>query len=451
MYRPLCLCCSASQRGTQGSFRSTTLPGGTAVRLEDSTRQSQVLIKDRETAAEENATAYFPLLDRIAEGHFDRATTDKELHEAFLQTLQDDGHIQQDSETLSSFELALALHSTAPRIEAHYQYYHTAVEKALASDTQDGCESWVHFNGKQFCSPDLKSEDGKALEGGKHVELPFDRVLGDPFSKNPSILYADITSQSFRQLHATIKGTAVAGKTSYRIRHKPSRNHPNKPLYVSGYGVEMALKRTDYIVIDDREAEANDEGSAESKAATLTDEEVADLRPLSSSELRRLGVKAATFILQSEDPWSTLTKLSQDFPKHSSAMSTVNTSQPIMNELMANRETFLPPGYNIVWINGVQISARDFEAYAVLELLRKERKLIKDAELLSMTAQTAISLISHPAISEVQGAQESQRYDWRDSIEGGSVILWLNDIEKDKRYKDFPVSINAVSLPSKGL
>lgn len=408
------------------------------------------MTNNRETAAEENATAYFPLLDRIAEGYFDRAKTDKELHETFLQTLQDDGHIH-DSETLSSLELALALHSAAPRIEAHYQYYHTAVERTLSIETQYGCESWVHFNGKQFCSPDFKSEDGKTLEGSKHVELPFDRVLGDPSSKNPSILYADITSQSFRQLHATIKGTAVAGKTSYRIRHKPSRNHRNQPLYVSGYGVEMALKRTDYIVIDDREDEANNKGSAGSKAATLTDEEVPDLRPLSSSELRKLGVKAATFILQSGDPWSTLIKLSQDFPKHSSAMATVNTSQPIMNEMMANRETFLPPGYNVVWINGVQISARDFEAYAVLELLRKERKLVKDAELLDMTPQTAISLISHPAISEAQGAQESQRYDWRDSIEDGHAILWLIDIEKDTRYKEFPVSLHTVSLPSEGL
>jgi len=406
----------------------------------------KILIWRSETAAEENATAYFPLLDRIAEGHFDGATTDKELHETFLKTLQDDGHIS-DLETLSSFQLALSLHSTAPRIEAHYQYYSTAIEGAVSTNTQDGCESWVHFDGKQFCSPDFKSEEAKTIDGSKHVELPFDRVLGDALSKNPSVLYGDIMSPSFRQLHTTVKKTALEGKTSYRVRHKPSRDHPTQPLYVSGYGVEMALKRTDYIVIDDREAEAIAETSSEGITATLTDEEVADLRPLSSSELRRLGVKAATFILQSEDPWSTLIKLSQDFPKHSSTMSTVNTSQPILNELMANRETFLPPGYNIVWINGIQISSRDFEAYAMVEHLRKERKLINSAKSLGMTAQEAIRFLSHPAISEAQGQQESQRYDWRDSIEGGGVILWLNDIEKDKRYKDFPTSLNAVSLP----
>jgi UDP-glucose:glycoprotein glucosyltransferase len=40
-----------------------------------------------------------------------------------------------------------------------------------------------------------------------------------------------------------------------------------------------------------------------------------------------------------------------------------------------------------------------------------------------------------------------QRFDWRDSIEGGNVIIWMNDIEKDKRYADWPTSLQAVSCP----
>jgi hypothetical protein len=44
----------------------------------------------RETAAEENSTAYFPLLDRIADGYFDKAQTDEALYTSFRKLLQED-------------------------------------------------------------------------------------------------------------------------------------------------------------------------------------------------------------------------------------------------------------------------------------------------------------------------------------------------------------------------
>ena len=116
---------------------------------------SAVANSDRETAAEENATSYFPLLDRIADGHFADYTTDHALYIAFLQILHEDGHIT-DPNALSSFKFALSIHSAAPRIEAHYQYYNTSVEASLMVAQDAACPVWVHFNGKQFCSPSLE-------------------------------------------------------------------------------------------------------------------------------------------------------------------------------------------------------------------------------------------------------------------------------------------------------
>lgn len=120
------------------------------------------LIAGRETAADENSTAYFPLLDRIAEGHFDQVSTDRDLYELFKKTLQDDGHLA-SPESLASFEYALAIHAAAPRVEAHYQFYNTAVEPIIKSRSDDSCESWIHFNGHQFCTPDLARSSGQPL------------------------------------------------------------------------------------------------------------------------------------------------------------------------------------------------------------------------------------------------------------------------------------------------
>lgn len=110
-----------------------------------------------ETAAEENSTSYFPLLDRVAEGYFDRARTEHELYTSFLQLLQDDGHLR-NAEDLSSFQFALSVHSAAPRIEAHYQYYSTSIEPSLDAEEGTDCETWVHFGNKQYCSPELDKE-----------------------------------------------------------------------------------------------------------------------------------------------------------------------------------------------------------------------------------------------------------------------------------------------------
>jgi len=114
-----------------------------------------MLMANSETAALENGTAYFGLLDKVAGGHFVDYTTDQEVYTAFIRLLQDDGHLT-SPEALSSFQLAVSIHSAAPRIEAHYQYYNTSVESSLMIAQDAACPVWVHFNGKQYCSPTLE-------------------------------------------------------------------------------------------------------------------------------------------------------------------------------------------------------------------------------------------------------------------------------------------------------
>lgn len=65
-----------------------------------------------------------------------------------------------DAETFSSYEFALSLRSSAPRIEAHYQFYHTAVEPSLEAEDDTSCPAWVLFNAKQYCSPAIDAAHG---------------------------------------------------------------------------------------------------------------------------------------------------------------------------------------------------------------------------------------------------------------------------------------------------
>ena len=294
--------------------------------------------------------------------------------------------------------------------------------------------------------------------------LPFDRILGEGSDNqiSPSILYADVTSPLFGQFHQTISNTARDGQTSYRVRYRPSTSESAKPLVVNGYGVELALKRTDYIVIDDRSAGAEGtenqaplistepDTEAESPEILLDTEEISDLKPLSAKELLGLGPKVGSFIMASDDPFGTLLKVSQDFPKHSSIITKRNATVDFLTEHNRNRDVFLPAGYNVIWMNGQQVQSRQMDAFALLEQLRRERAVVGNLRSLGLSGSEAVNVLSNPAIAEARMDGDTQRYDYRDTIEGGKVVIWLNDIEKDKRYNGWPSHSSAVSPDKSG-
>lgn len=399
----------------------------------------------RETAVQENPSSYFPLLDRIADGYFSSATTDKELYEKFLELVQEDGHIP-SAESLSTFKLALSTRSAAPRIEAHYQYYQTGVELSLG-DNQDDCGNWILWEGKRYCSASLDQPRGQVPQGQER-DLPFDVALGS----GPScILYGDITSPDFGTFHKFLAEKARNRDCAYKLRHHRLAHESLEALPVSGYGVELALKRTDYIVIDDRKAgeDASQKPitSGTSEVVLDEDEEVTDLKPLSTSELRDLGLKAGSFIMHSDSPFDTLLKLTQDFPKYSTSLASHNTSQDFLKEYRANRATLVPGGINVLWMNGVQLVERQMDAFTLVDLLRRERKMIRGVMDLDLTGEEAISLLAHKSVAEAKGDDNDiQRFVWHDGPEDGKVIVWLNSIEKDKRYEGWPNSLMAVSI-----
>lgn len=281
--------------------------------------------------------------------------------------------------------------------------------------------------------------------------MPFDRTFGD-LSAPPAVLYADVASPVFGEFHQKLSALAKEGQVSYRVRYRPPQHEDPRPVFVTGYGVELALKRTDYIVIDDRQAEAKDEKDPKRTKVTtpdtddLEDDSPADLKPLSSSEVDRLGLNSASFVMDSAEPFDTLLKLTRDFPKYSSSIADYNATDKFLKEYHGNRAAGFPAGRKIFWINGIQIDPRQIDAYSLLEHLRRERKLIADFKKLGLSASEAVDLLSHRALAEVQANNEPQRYDWRDDIEGGVVIIWMNNLEKDKRYEDWPTSIMAVGF-----
>ncbi|KAG5949291.1 hypothetical protein E4U53_005926 [Claviceps sorghi] len=392
-----------------------------------------------ETAAGENSSSYFPILDRVASGHFSKASTESELYDQFLQVLRSDGHIT-DPDALSTFNLALSLRSAAPRIEAHYQYYKTAIEPFVE---HHNCEAWVLFDQKQYCTPDLETIVRDGLFSPVVKTLPFDRTLG---LGKEAILFADPTSPEFAKYHPSLSKAARMLALNYRIRYRRANTSAPRPLQISGYGVQLALKKTDYIVIDDRRT-AQDVDQKPLRSQSILegeDESSIDLKTLSKTELRSLGMRAASFIQQSENPLDVLVKLSQDFPKHARFISSHNVSSAFAEEYEQMKAQMSRGGANHLWMNGAQLIDRQIDPFTLVDILRRERGLVNGIRELGVNGADAIALLSHKAVSSAKKEEETPRYDWTDRSENGNVILWLNDLEQDVAYESYPKTLSAL-------
>ena len=115
-----------------------------------------------------------------------------------------------------------------------------------------------------------------------------------------------------------------------------------------------------------------------------------------------------------------------------------------MIEHANNRESFLPAGYNVLWMNGQQVQAREMDAYSLLEQMRRERSIVGNLRSLGFSGTEAVKILSHQSVAASKTEGDAQRYDYRDDLEGGRVIIWLNDIEKDKRYAEWPKHTSAL-------
>ena len=208
------------------------------------------------------------------------------------------------------------------------------------------------------------------------------------------------------------------------------------------------LKRTDYIVIDDREVETHTsqhalEKSPESKPDSSEEEETPVITPLHTSDLRQLGYQAVQLITSSSSPLDTLQHLSQDFPSQSSKIAAATVDNILVDALRENSRV-IPAGENMFWMNGIHIPPDKVEAFNLLSAMRRERTLVNSLRKLGLTNEEAVMFLTHPKIAEKIEIGITNRFDIRDEPEGGEVIIWMNDLENDTRYKSWPSEVNNV-------
>ncbi|PCH34985.1 glycosyltransferase family 24 protein [Wolfiporia cocos MD-104 SS10] len=444
------------------------------------------LLEYIESISIEDSGSFFPLLDVLTNpGTLPDPipSTDEALLQHVLETAVTQGYLA-ESGSYATAEMNMALHSASPKIEAFFQFYSDRHAARRSQELSENCGSWVDWYGQVVCDAEslarfasIETIDLPESRGLNdtfvHPRLmPFDHIHPSPaqrldYPPRTAVLYASLSSSNFRELHSYLyaASSALNPHLEYVFRPIPDEDRDtSKRMHLTGYGVALDLKKMDYLALDDRQQDAKEEGSLVEDAASpasgidsimtllqqYPEHTTADLSaPLSEDELQVLGLQAAQLIHASENPLTTLKHLSQDFPKYATILARRVTVDPALAEEVENNQARAAPGVGIVWLNGMVLQEKDLNPYTLLGLLRKERRTMLSLTSLGLTPGQALDLLTHPSISMAQSESDvlDGVVDASDRPEGGDVIVWWNDFEKDARYQRWARSLSLFLRP----
>ncbi|KAF7667781.1 hypothetical protein LDENG_00047960 [Lucifuga dentata] len=358
-------------------------------------------------------------------------------------------------------KFALALRSYSPAVYASQQ---------IASDEPppQACPAFVSIHGQRSCSTkDMK----KLLKAAAGRPKPYlykndHRYPGLNKTDVPVvILYAQIGTKKFSSFHKVLSEKAEEGTLIYVLRHFIADPKPQKML-LSGYGVELAIKSTEYKAVDDTkvkdsktvttaEDDDNDEvqgfffGTLKKSHPELQEqllelrkhllESTNDMAPLKVWELQDLSFQAAARIMSvpKYDGLKLMRDLSQNFPRKARSLTRVAVKQEMRKEIEANQkhlsETIgVHPGDGGLFINGLHIDLDIHNPFSILDILRGEAKVLEGLHNLGIKGEDQDKLLRLP----VNLVDDSYALDIRHP-----AIMWMNDIENDPMYRSWPTGV----------
>ncbi|XP_071798762.1 UDP-glucose:glycoprotein glucosyltransferase 1-like isoform X1 [Asterias amurensis] len=419
-----------------------------------------------EFLAEKGENSFWSFVDSLSELKAADVGETDESNYAFV--LKFAGRLLSDTET-DLLKLTLSIHSHSPRIEMFNQ---------IAQDLPppEGCDTFVDVHGDITCS--LKELD-KLISSANDRPKPNVYKVDHSYpgsENNPVvvILYGHIGNldSQMKHFHKQLKKSANAGTVQYVLRHYV-KDKSQRQVRLSGYGVELAIKSTEYKAVDDTEvkeggSQSHDEddnapdevqGFVFSKLKELhpdlTDnlnsfrtsllESTRKMVPLKAWQLQTISFQAAQRVLSTPvgNALGVLRDISQNFPILASSLVKTQVKDEVKREITENQKVFevnygTAPGDTVMMLNGLTIDTDVAEPFLLLELLRSESRMLGGLHSLGASGEAATQLMM------VQVASQDSTYavDIRDN-----GILYLNDLEKDGRYSHWPGNIQEFLRP----
>lgn len=262
----------------------------------------------------------------------------------------------------------------------------------------------------------------------------------------------------------------------------PAVSNESRPLVLSGYGAALDIKKSEYLAIDDRASAASTAVETKSSEQQHSRPEMLPVRKRDISsktqsdrlvfsvrtelsfdpDVLALSLRTAAAILNSSAPLDTFVDLTSSFPLIASQLSTLMPEVPEQLEVEINyfrsgSALSVRPSFHL---NGIPLAESSVDPFALLRLMRQERRYVTGLTSLHnrMTGKQARSMLSHEGLtagatggasgrgreSKVTAEMLGDLFDASDRQEGGGLVFWWNDLEKDKKYKTWSKDLKDV-------
>ncbi|XP_006903183.1 PREDICTED: UDP-glucose:glycoprotein glucosyltransferase 1-like, partial [Elephantulus edwardii] len=340
----------------------------------------------------------------------------------------------------------------------------------------EGCTFFFSVHQKKTCDFDtLESFLLTASERPKPLLLKGDHRY---LSSNPEspvvIFYAEIGHEAFSVFHRQLVSKSISGKINYVFRHYISR--PGlEPVYLSGYGVELAIKSTEYKAKDDTQVRGTEvnatvigendpideiqgflfgklrdlhhdlEGPLKELRKHLV-ESTNEMAPLKVWQLQDLSFQTAARILAApvELALVVMKDLSQNFPTKARAITKTAVSLELRTEVEENQKYFkgtlgLQPGDSALFINGLHIDLDTQDIFSLSDVLRNEARVMEGLHRLGIEGFSLHNILK----LNMQPSEANYAVDIRNP-----AILWINNLEIDSRYDSWPSSLQELLRPT---
>uniref|UniRef100_A0A8C2UXN0 UDP-glucose:glycoprotein glucosyltransferase 1 n=1 Tax=Chinchilla lanigera TaxID=34839 RepID=A0A8C2UXN0_CHILA len=366
-------------------------------------------------------------------------------------------------------KFCLSLHSYSATIQAFQQI-------AADEPPPEGCNSFFSVHGEKTCNFDVL-ETLLITAPGRPKPLLFKGDHRYP-SSNPEspvvIFYSEIGLQEFSSFHHQLVSKSNAGKINYIFRHYIS-NPRKEPVHLSGYGVELAIKSTEYKAKDDTQVKGTEvnttvigendpidevQGFLFGRLRDLHPELTGQLKelrkhlvestnemaPLKVWQLQDLSFQTAARILAApaELALVVMKDLSQNFPTKARAITKTAVNSELRTEVEENQKYFkgtlgLQPGDSALFINGLHIDLDTQDIFSLFDVLRNEARVMEGLYRLGIEGLSLHNILK----LNIQPSEADYAIDIR-----SPAISWVNNLEVDSRYNSWPSSLQDLLRPT---
>ncbi|GAB1602450.1 UDP-glucose:glycoprotein glucosyltransferase 1-like [Argonauta hians] len=377
---------------------------------------------------------------------------------------------------LNLLKLTLSLRVHSPDIEMYSQLAQEEKKSLFSSKVKaDDCAVFVNIHGEITCK---LNEVDDLIKSAPHrlkaVTYKFDHHYPSPVQSDVLvILYAQLGESLTSEFHRHLKKLTVNKKINYVYRHyipKPS----NDKVYLSGYAVELAIKSTEYKAKDDTKVEDGKTKSSEqdddwkeslkgfnfkklselhpdldSKLKEFHDyllDTTTELTPMKVWQLQDLSLQAAqkAILTPANDALNVLQTVSQNFPVQARSLVRTSVSNDMRKEILKNQKHFqnyhdLSPGECALFLNGITIDVEVYDIYTILDLMRSEAAVMEGLFSLGVREESLNKLVK----LDLKNSGDDYVLDFRHAS-----IVYVNDLEKDAKYRRWPSSVQEMLRPT---